>query len=242
MRPLPFPVKAWFDTFVVLFFSIDKNKMMEQLPYPLNPDCYKEHALLAVAIVKTKNFRPSFLPSWMGMKFNLVGYRFLSTYQLNETKSIRGLKIIKSQTDQKFMKFFGDKLSQYKFNYNPIKIETRDDLVIIEGEGIDIKLRVHENPSNTPLPTQSVFENWPSARKYAGPLLYTFEINMFQKQISITEGTRKNWTPKPIEVISYDLEFLKQENISSLQPMLSAAFQVTNIPYSWKKATIQKFA
>ena len=241
MRPLPFPVKAWFDFFVVLFFSIDKDNTLKLIPTPLALDTHNDKALFAVAIVNTKQFRPAFLPKWMGMDFNLVGYRFLTTWQTPEGKQIRGLKIIKSQTNQKFMKILGDKLTQYQFNYNPIQVKTEDSLVTIEGNGINIKLKIHEEPSLTPLPQNSIFENWTYARKFAGPLLYTFEVNEFKKQLTITEGTRKNWTPKPIEVISFDLDFLKEEKIKNLNPILSAAFMVRNIPYSWKKAVINTF-
>ncbi len=241
MRPLPFPVKAWFDFFVVLFFSIDKDNTTKLIPYPLELDLHNGNAIFAVAIVKTKNFRPSFLPAWMGMNFNLVGYRFLTTWKKSEGKTMRGLKIIMSQTNQKIMKIVGDKITQYKFNYNPITIKKEDCFVSIKGNGINIKLKIHEDSSQVPLPSTSIFENWQGARKFAGPLLYTFEINEDKKQLSITEGTRKNWTPKPIEVINCELDFLKQDSIAGLNPMLSAAFMVKEIPYSWKKAVINSF-
>lgn len=236
MRPLPFPVKAWFDFFVVLFFSIDKNNTISQIPAPLELDLYKDHGIFAIAIVKTKKFRPAFLPSWIGMNFNLVGYRFLTTYKGDDLKTIRGLKIVKSQTNQKIMQWIGDKLTQYKFNYNPINIVTENNIVTIIGTGISIKLKMHEEEEIIPLPFNSIFDNWTQARKFAGPLLYTFEVNEKTKELSITEGTRKNWTPKPIEVISANIDFLNQDSIKQLNPILSAAYMVKNIPYSWKKA------
>ena len=241
MRPLPFPVKAWFDFFVVLFFSIDKDNTIKLIPSPLELDLHNGKALFAVAIVKTKKFRPAFLPSWLGMDFNLVGYRFLTTWQKTEDKKLRGLKIIMSQTNQKFMKFAGDKITQYNFNYNPIKITTKNEFVFIEGNGIDIKLKMHDDTTNIELPNNSIFENWQCARKFAGPLLYTFDVNELKKQLTITEGTRNNWTPKPVEVLSFDIDFLKQAPIASLNLTLGAAFMVKDIPYNWKKAVIKHF-
>jgi hypothetical protein len=242
MRPLPFPVKAWFDFFVVLFFSIDKNEAAKRIPFPLQLDLHNEKALLAVAAVQTKNFRPAFLPSFMGRNFNLVGYRFLTTYERQNGDTIRGLKIIRSQTNQSLMKFWGDRFTQYKFEYNPLEFNLGENEVRLTGEGINIELRKHADPQSTPLPAGSCFADWKYARKYAGPLLYTFETNETTKTISITEGTRKNWQPKPIETVRCEIDFLRSPEISSLNPVLSAAYMVQNIPYDWKKAVIENYS
>ncbi len=242
MRPLAFPIRAHFDFFAVLFFAVDRERVRKLLPTVLNLDLFEDHALFAVAVVQTKKFRPAFLPAFLGQKFNLVGYRFLTTYQRNDGKTIRGLKIIRSQTNQKIMKWGGDRLSQYKFEYNPIVFEITGNAAKFSGNGIEIGLKLHDDKAAVPLPETSIFPTWQHARKYAGPLLYTFELDASKKQISITEGTRKNWTPKPVEVTHYQLDFLKDPMIAALNPVLSSAFIVRDIPYDWKKAVIENYS
>lgn len=236
MRPLPFAVKTWFDCFVVLIYAVDKEPAEKLLPYPLVHEEHNGKALMAAAFVQSEKFRPAFLPSFFGTSFNLAGYRHMAAYTKADGKKIRGLKIIQSATNKKFMQVGGNELTQYKFKYNPIEIENSNGNISIQGDGVKVIAKENLTQVEIPLPQHSVFETWNHARKYGGPLLYTFEVEPEKKTVVITEGSRKNWQPKPVEVIEADIDFFKQEPYASMNPVLSAAYMVKNIPYSWKKA------
>jgi hypothetical protein len=236
MRPLPFAIKTWFDCFIVLIYSVDKEKAGALLPYPLIHEEHGGKALMAAAFVKSKKFRPAFLPAFMGTSFNLVGYRHMASYQRSDGKKIRGLKIIQSGTNRKFMQLGGNELTQYKFNYNPIVIENNNGNISMQGDGVKIIAKENLSDTEIPLPANSIFESWTHARKYGGPLLYTFEVEPASKTVIITEGSRKHWQPRPVEIIEADIDFFKQSPYAEMNPVLSAAYLVKNIPYSWKKA------
>nr|WP_290928362.1 hypothetical protein [Haliscomenobacter sp.] len=46
-----------------------------------------------------------------------------------------------------------------------------------------------------PLPPESPFSDWKEARRYAGPLPFTFTYNSKTAEVLIIEGVRQNWTP-----------------------------------------------
>jgi len=237
MRPLPFGVRAHFDIFLVLVYAVNKEKAEALLPPPLIHETHNGKALMAVAFVKADKFRPSFFPSLFSMSFNLAGFRHMAKYVTTAGKTIRGLKIIRSATNKKIMVSGGDELTQYKFQYNPVVIEERNGVIHVKGNNIDIAVQESDG-SEMPLPEGSVFESWTAARKYGGPLLYTFEINT--NEISITEGSRKLWQPKPAKVLKAQTDFFDYPPYNDLEPVLSAAYVVKNIPYSWKKAVKEK--
>ncbi|MEO5777108.1 MAG: hypothetical protein ABIQ27_09380 [Flavobacterium sp.] len=83
------------------------------------------------------------------------------------------------------------------------------------------------------MPKNSPFKDWAEARRFAGPLPFTFTYNSESKEILIIEGVRQNWTPKPVCVLDYDFAFLKSLKLEN--PVLANAFIITDIPYYWKK-------
>ena len=57
-------------------------------------------------MVQTKELRPKGFPKFMGNDFFLIGYRVFVRYTNNAGKNLRGLYILKSETDKTKMEFF----------------------------------------------------------------------------------------------------------------------------------------
>jgi len=93
-----------------------------------------------------------------------------------------------------------------------------------------------EGPS---LPAGSPFANWKQARRFAGPLPFTFTYVAAEQSVLIVEGVRQNWTPRPVEVTDWTLPWLNKRGFE--EAILASAFVVENIPYYWKKGVIEKW-
>ncbi len=235
----PFAVETTFEKSVVLTFAIPKNELEKLIPECLELDVFEDkYAFIAVALVSTKNLRTKGFPEFLGDDFNLVGYRVFVKYIDNRGKKLRGLYILKSETNKSKMTFFGILMSHYNYTTTDISIENIHNNLKIKSlkSGFEINLK---NVENSKLPENSVFEDWKSARKFAGPLPFTFTYLKTKKQVLIIEGVRQNWIPKPIEVESFKIDFFKDYNFSSVQ--LSNAFIIENIPYYWKKGKIEQW-
>jgi hypothetical protein len=83
------------------------------------------------------------------------------------------------------------------------------------------------------LPEHSPFSDWKEARRFAGPLPFTFTYNKETKEVLIIEGVRQKWIPSPVKVIDYRFDFLNTLKLEN--PILANAFIIKNIPYYWKK-------
>jgi hypothetical protein len=173
----------------------------------------------------------------MGNDFFLIGYRIFVKYTNTVGKRLRGLYILKSETDQKKMEYLGNLFTQYKYTTTDIVQTRKDQMLEIKSERSNFQLKINTDTLEVPLPLHSPFADWKEARRFAGPLPFTFSYNKGTKEVLIIEGLRENWIPKPIDVLEYSFSFLDTLNLKN--PTLANAFQISDIPYSWKKGKVE---
>jgi hypothetical protein len=94
-------------------------------------------------------------------------------------------------------------------------------------------VRIDDSDEEILLPINSPFENWKEARRFAGPLPFTFSYNSETSEVLIIEGVRQNWTPIPLKIIEYNFSFFRSLYLEN--PILANAFIIENVPYYWKK-------
>ncbi|MBP0903457.1 DUF2071 domain-containing protein [Mariniflexile gromovii] len=241
LKKHPFAVEAFFESSLVLTFAIPKEQLQGLIPECLELDTFQDKwAFVAIAMVQTKNLRPKGTPKFIGNDFFLIGYRVFVRYTNTKGKRIRGLYILKSETDMKKMTVMGNIFTHYNYKTTDInKIIEADTIEIISNRSnFRIKIDNNEN-QNIPLPKFSPFENWKEARRFAGPLPFTFTYNKTKKEVLIIQGVRQNWKPTPVNVINYDINFLN--TLKTEKPVLANAFIIKNIPYYWKKGKIESW-
>lgn len=238
----PFAVEAFFKSTVVLTFAVAKEEIQHLIPECLELDTFDDKwAFIAIAMVQTEDLRPKGFPKFLGNDFFLVGYRIFVRYTNNAGKRLRGLYIIKSESDKKKMEFFGNIFTHYSYTTTDISMTEKESLINFKSVKSNFEITAEMGNSNTeiPLPAQSPFANWKEARRFAGPLPFTFIYNKEMKNVLIIEGVRENWEPKPIKVLSFDISFLNSLNLETIR--LANAFIIQDIPYWWKKGKTEKW-
>ncbi len=234
----PFAVQAFFENSLVLTFAVPKEYLEGFLPPHLALDTFQNKwAFIAIAMVQTKDLRPKGFPEFLGNNFFLIGYRIFVRYKSRSGKNLRGLYIIKSETDKPKMKFFGNIFTHYNYTTTDIKQQNIDNQRVIKSNKSQFYIITTSSPQEIPLPTNSPFSNWKEARKFAGPLPHTFTYNEEEKKMLIILGIRKNWKPKPVKVLKYNFQFLNELELPNL--VLANAFEITNIPYHWEKGKVE---
>ncbi len=224
----------------MLTFSVAKEELQHLIPECLQLDTLNDkYAFVAVAMVQTKNLRPKGFPKIFGNDFFLIGYRVFVRYINNAGKRLRGLYILKSETDKKKMEFLGNIFTHYNYSTADISQSNDGDFTTIKSIKSNFEIDIDFGDKEIALPENSPFTDWKEARKFAGPLPFTFTYRPETKKVLIIEGVRQNWEPKPIKIINYDIEFLKSLNIKNIQ--LANAFAIHHIPYYWKKGKIEKW-
>ncbi|MCD6068567.1 MAG: hypothetical protein K0S33_3393 [Bacteroidetes bacterium] len=232
LKDHPFAVDAFFESSLVLTYAIPKEELQLLIPECLQLDTFDDKwAFVAVAMVQTKHLRPRGFPKFMGKDFFLTGYRIFVRYTTSEGKRLRGLYIIRSQTDKKKMEFFGNLFTHYNYTTIDIEQSTKGNIREISSKASGLKVLVETGEAG--LPEHSPFSTWKEARRYAGPLPFTFTYNEAKKEVLIIEGVRQNWEPAPVKVLEHKVAFLDELKLKEVH--LANAFIINDIPYYWKK-------
>jgi hypothetical protein len=176
----------------------------------------------------------------MGNDFFLIGYRVFVRFTNNAGKSLRGLYVLKSETDKKKMEFLGNIFTHYNYNTTDIQQARQNGTTEITSDNSGFKIKIENTDSeNIPLPDGSPFSDWKEARRFAGPLPFTFTYNESDKTVLIIEGVRENWKPTPVKVLDFHFSFL--DKLQLKQATLANAFIIKDIPYYWKKGKLEKW-
>jgi uncharacterized protein YqjF (DUF2071 family) len=242
LKDHPFAVEAYFKYSLVLTFAVPKEQVQSMIPPCLALDTFNDKwAFIAVAMVETKYLRPKGFPKMLGNDFFLIGYRVFVRYQNNAGKQLRGLYILQSETDKKKMEFLGNIFTHYNYSTTDIRqIKQKSSLEINSNRSMfNVSIELPDT-DDISLPKHSPFSNWKEARRFAGPLPFTFTFNPKTNKVLIIEGVRENWIPTPVSIASYRFSFLEAMNLQDIR--LANAFIIQDIPYYWKKGKIEQWA
>lgn len=118
----PFPVVARFDRVIAVSFAFPEKILRPLVPEPLEIDTYEGQGFVTVALVWTRGLRPAGFPALLGQNFFLAGYRIFTRLRDERGRRLRGLKILRSETNKASMVFSGNLMTHY--NYRRVKVQT----------------------------------------------------------------------------------------------------------------------
>jgi hypothetical protein len=137
------------------------------------------------------------------------------------------------------MEWMGNTFTHYNYTTTDISRTEHATSREIRSVRSGFHLLTDNTASGIELPGESPFADWKEARRYAGPLPFTFTYEPATGNVLIIEGVRTNWSPMPVRVLSYDFAFLRSLNLR--EPVLANAFVIRNIPYYWKKGKVDQW-
>ena len=233
----PFPVEAWFDRVIAISFAFPEDVLRSLVPEPLEIDAYERQGFVTVALVWTRGLRPAGFPAFLGKDFFLAGYRIFTRLRDERGRRLRGLKILRSETDKASMVLSGNLMTHYY--YRRVILETSDTRVrtwLPDGrETLDITFDPTSEPDAPP--EGSPFADLRAARQFAGPMPYTFDAEADGRFIVI-EGKRADWTPKPLRITHWKIGLFDEAPFRGVTPVLANAFQVSGVPYRWERGRL----
>jgi len=241
LKDHPFAIEAFFEKSLVLTFAIPKEHIQYLIPECLQPDTFNDKwGFIAVAMVQTKSLRPKGFPKIVGNDFFLIGYRVFVRFTNQAGKSLRGLYILKSETDKRKMEILGNIFTHYNYTTTDIRQKRQNGTTEIISNKSGFNIRIDDSADeNISLPVGSPFADWKEARRFAGPLPFTFTCDAAKKKVLIIEGVRENWKPTPVKVIGYHFSFIDRMELNEVR--LANAFIIHDIPYYWKKGKIEQW-
>ncbi len=223
-------------------FAFPEDLLRPLVPEGLKIDAYEGMGFVTLAMVWTKGLRPTEFPAKMGRDFFLAGYRIFTRLEDEVGRSLRGLKIIRSETDSRFMVYSGNLMTGYNYRHVAVEIEEEASFtrVISRADGVaTFDLKFESGNGDTALPKDSPFPDWRTARRFAGPMPFTFSPQG-DGSFVVVEGSRGSWKPQPVGVVKWDVGLFGEDPFRGVNPVLANAFVVRDVDYRWEKGRIVK--
>jgi hypothetical protein len=238
------PIKAHLRASLVLAYAVPATVLRPLLPPGLILDTYGDFGFLAVALVETRDLRPAFLPATFGTSFFLSGYRIFARYQTAAGRTLRGLRILRSDTNRFSMQLLGNLLTHYRYERSRFRVqrtEQKYEVQVTTPDGrADLHVEADISTQMASLPEGSPFGDFKEARRFAGPLPFTFDYERQTRSIIRVEGVRQRWNPRPVSVTVHRNAFLEQDPFRSAGAVLASAFFLEDVPYSWLPGVREK--
>ncbi len=232
---------ARFERVVAVSFAFPEDVLAPLVPEGLSLDGFNGLGFLTVAMVWTREMRPAGFPRWMGRDFFLAGYRIFTRMREPSGRNLRGLRILRSETDKRGMVFLGNLMTRYNYRRVDLQMEqtgpeTRVVTRLADGS-TTLDLSFDAESADAPLPEGSPFADWREARRFAGPMPFTFSPERDGRFVVI-EGRRTDWVPRPIRVGHWQVGLFDEPELHGMTPIVANAFAVENIDYRWSKGRI----
>ena len=258
LRRHPIPVTAFFEHSLVVTYAFPRRVLEPLLPPGLELDAVGDVGFVAVAMVQTRGLRPAGFPRVCGRDFFLAGYRIFVKFRVpadgtggsstrplrNGTeahlsaRTLRGMFILRRDADRLSMVWGGNLLTHY--HYRKCESIVRKDTTELEiavctgGGEADVHVVANLDATGV-LPAGSPFRTEHEARRFAGPLPFTFDYEPETESIVIIRGVRENWSPALVNVHVRQMNFFNSPSFRTARPVLASAFYVHDIPYRWER-------
>lgn len=242
----PFAIRAFFEHVLVLAYAFPRETLQPLLAPGLVLDTFKDKAFLAIALVWTRKLRPAFAPPWLGLSFFLSGYRVFARYATVEGRTLRGLRILRSDTDRRSMALLGNLFTHYRYGLARVAVTETDGALEIDIRTPNAQTDLHVIADLAgrpgPLPEGSPFADVADARRFAGPLPFTFAWEPQTRSIIRIQGHREAWDPQPVRVDVKRATYLESPALRDAQPVLANAFYLQDVPYRWTRGVRERVA
>jgi Uncharacterized conserved protein (COG2071) len=237
----PFPVLAHFDRVVAVSFAFPVATLAPLVPEGLEIDSHEGFGFVTAALVWTRHLRPAGFPEILGQDFFLAGYRIFTRLRDESGRNLRGLKILRSETDQRRMVSLGNLMTGYNYRRVEVRIarEGHNTLVLTTlPDGVKtLDLTFDAETPDAGLPPGSPFADWRAARRFAGPMPFTFSPESDGRFVVI-EGRRAEWKPRPVAVHDWHVGLFDEAPFKGVTPVLANAFAVEDIRYRWERGRL----
>ncbi len=242
----PFAVEAFFERSLVLTYAVPGALLAPLVGPGLELDTYDDWGFLAIAMVQTRHLRPRGFPEWLGRDFFLSGYRVFTRFVRPGRQTLRGLRILRSDTDRAIMVRMGNLFTHYGYRHAEVAITSDVDRLAIRvrtrNHEADVEVTADLASCPAPLPSGSPFRTMEDARTFAGPLPYTFSYDEQARKMVVIKGLRQAWDPQPVRVDVKEATYLERAPFAGADVRLANAFFVKDVPYAWKPGTLEVLA
>lgn len=107
---------------VLLNYRINPDVLQRALPAPFRPKLYRDRGIGGVCMIRFKELRPQFIPSWFGMRSENAAHRIAVEWDEDGVQR-EGVFIPRRDTNSWFNKTFGGRVFPGIFNRSTFEVD-----------------------------------------------------------------------------------------------------------------------
>ena len=138
------------------------------------------------------------------------------------------------------MALLGNLFTHYNYETVPVTIQAEARTLAMTFGTAAVAVDEGGADEAVELPPNSPFADWKEARRFAGPLPFTFAYHAPARSVVIVEGVREHWQPAPVRVLRHHVPYLRALGLGE-EGILASAFVVRDIPYTWKAGRLDRW-
>ena len=188
------------DRRILINYHVDPSVLAALLPAPFRPKVTKGVGMVGICLIRLKNIRPTFAPSWLGISSENAAHR--TAVEWDDHGTVReGVYVRRRDTNSWLNSLAGGRLFpgiHHHANFAVTETADRFEVALRSDDGItNMSVRAHRTEN---LPPSSVFHSLEEISSFfqAGSLGYsaTPDPSRFQG----LELRCRNWRVEPLEV------------------------------------------
>ncbi|MBM4077801.1 MAG: hypothetical protein FJ267_19400 [Planctomycetes bacterium] len=231
-------IRGIIDRRILVNYRVDPAVLAPLLPSPFRPKLIRGSALVGICLIRLKNVRPAFLPSWMGVSSENAAHRSAVEWDDETTSGKRvreGVYVRRRDTNSWLNSLAGGRLFPgYHYHARFDVQETTDDLAVsIASDDRVTRMSVKGHVTDS-LPASSIFQSLDEASHFfqAGSLGYsaTPKTSRFQG----LELRCRDWHIQPLAIDDVRSSFF--DDLSQFPPQsiqFDCALFMRNIEHEW---------
>src|SRR5437660_8301413 len=159
-------IRGIIDRRILVNFRVDPGVLARLLPAPFRPKLVKGTGMAGVCLIRLKNVRPRFIPSFLGISSENAAHRIAVEWEQNgETKE--GVFIPRRDTSSRLNTLVGGRLFPGVHHHATFRVQEQDDSYRLVLDSDDRQTHVLvEGRASAELPRNSVFSSVDDAAEF----------------------------------------------------------------------------
>ena len=223
------------DRRVLLNYRLDPEALARVLPPPFRPKLYDGHGVGGVCMIRFKELRPRFVPSWLGLGSENAAHRIAVQWQ-QDGEQLEGVFIPRRDTNSWFNKTLGGRVFPGIFERSRFEGRETDSSVSLRitrtDGGTEIAFAGHLSDQ---LPATSIFPTLEAAAGFFSLGATGYSATYSEGHYHGMELHSLNWTVSPLAIDEAQSCFFEdKQRFPSGTATLDCALLMRGIEHEWR--------
>lgn len=227
-------IRGIIDRRILVNFRVDADVLARQLPVPFRPKFVRDKGMAGVCLIRLKNIRPRFLPSFLGISSENAAHRIAVEWD-QDGETTEGVFIPRRDTSSRLNTLVGGRLFPGVHNHAAFQVREHDDRYQIELDSDDRHTHLLvEGHVEQELPASSIFGSIKEASDFFERGSLGYSVTGAPAQFDGLELRSFNWQVQPLAVERVESSFFENRQLFPAGSVeFDSALLMRGIDHEW---------